>query len=98
MRRDAAVQILESHLAELRREFGVSSLSLFGSLARDEAHEASDADVLVDFDRAVTLFDLVSLQLRLQQLLDVQKVDVIVRDALHASLRENILRDAIHVG
>ena len=36
MRRDATVQMLESHLPELRRDFGVSSLSLFGSLARDE--------------------------------------------------------------
>jgi hypothetical protein len=98
MRRNATVQMLESHLAELRRDFGVSSLSLFGSLARDDAHETSDVDVLVDFDRPVTLFDLVSLQLRLEQLLNVQKVDVIVRDALHASLRETILREAIHVG
>ena len=98
MRRNATVQILARHLPELRRDFGVSSLSLFGSLARDEAHETSDVDVLVDFDRPVTLFDLVSLQLRLEQLLNVQKVDVIVRDALHASLRENILREAIHVG
>ncbi|HEX4072884.1 MAG TPA: nucleotidyltransferase family protein [Planctomycetaceae bacterium] len=98
MRRNATVQILARHLPELRRDFGVSSLSLFGSLARDEAHEASDVDVLVDFDRPVTLFDLVSLELRLEQLLNVQKVDVIVRDALHTSLRENILREAIHVG
>ncbi len=98
MRRNATVQVLARHLPELRRDFGVSSLSLFGSLARDEAHETSDVDVLVDFDRPVTLFDLVSLQLRLEQLLNVQKVDVIVRNALHASLRDSILREAIHVG
>jgi uncharacterized protein len=98
MRRDATLQTLETHLPELRHEFGLRSLSLFGSLARNEAADSSDVDVLVDFDRSVTLFDLVSLQLRLQQVLSVERVDVVIRDSINPSIRDNILRDSIHVG
>jgi uncharacterized protein len=34
--------------------FGVSSLALFGSVARDEATETSDLDFLVEFEGSAT--------------------------------------------
>jgi predicted nucleotidyltransferase len=52
-------------------QFGVKSLALFGSVARDEAGAASDVDLLVEFDRPTGYFGLVRLQLFLQQLLGV---------------------------
>ena len=51
MKRDAAVSILSGCAAELRDKFGVAELSLFGSVARDEAGDTSDVDVLVSFAR-----------------------------------------------
>ena len=47
MKRDEAVAILTEHLDQLRRDHGVRHLSLFGSVARDEAGPDSDADLLV---------------------------------------------------
>ncbi|HUZ12366.1 MAG TPA: nucleotidyltransferase domain-containing protein [Caulobacteraceae bacterium] len=40
---------LRSLSPELRHEFGVESLAVFGSYARGEATDASDLDLLVDF-------------------------------------------------
>ena len=59
MTRDRALTILREHEAELRAK-GVAHLRLFGSVARDEATELSDVDVLVDFEpeKPVTLLTL----------------------------------------
>src|SRR4051794_13488879 len=48
MHRSEAIALLRSHLDDFRR-FSVKSIALFGSVARDEAREDSDVDVLVDF-------------------------------------------------
>ena len=37
MRRDQALKILADHKRELREKFGVTSIAIFGSTARDEA-------------------------------------------------------------
>jgi predicted nucleotidyltransferase len=98
MKRDEVLRILAAHRDELRREYSVKSLALFGSVARDEATGASDIDILVDFDRRVSLFDLIGLQLRLQDLLRVPKVDVVMRDAIYPAIKDDILSEAIDVG
>ena len=41
------VEVLRGHESQLR-EFGISSLRLFGSTARDEAEAGSDVDVLLE--------------------------------------------------
>jgi predicted nucleotidyltransferase len=98
MKRDEVLRILAEHHDELRREYNVKSLALFGSVARDEATGASDIDILVDFDRRVSLFDLIGLQLHLQDLLRVPKVDVVMRDAIYPAIKDDILSEAIDVG
>ena len=50
MKRDDALRILAGYRAELRAKYGVKSLALFGSVARNEAAGASDVDVLVEFE------------------------------------------------
>jgi predicted nucleotidyltransferase len=76
--------------------FHVTSLSIFGSVARDEASADSDVDVLVEFDpeAVVGLFEFVRLQRYLTQLLG-RRVDLATPDALHKALRESILSEAI---
>ncbi|MBI2939097.1 MAG: metallopeptidase family protein, partial [Chloroflexi bacterium] len=49
--------------------FGVKSLALFGSVARDEAGPESDVDVLVEFDGPPTFDQYIGLKLYLEDLL-----------------------------
>lgn len=93
MRRDEVLTILAEHKAEIAA-FGVKSLALFGSVARDEARPDSDVDLLVEFERPVGLFTLVRLQNYLIELLGRQ-VDLVQRDAIKEQLRERILQEAI---
>jgi predicted nucleotidyltransferase len=81
------------------RAMGVVSLELFGSVARDEATQRSDVDLLVDIDpeEHIGLFGFVRIQQRIEEILGVPKVDLTMRDCVHEELRDDIFREAIRV-
>jgi predicted nucleotidyltransferase len=93
---DGVLTALRSHESELR-QFGVSHASVFGSVARGEATEASDVDVLVELDerRAMGIFEYARLTLYINEILDGGG-DVVNRKTLKPLLRDSILRDAVH--
>jgi hypothetical protein len=91
---------LEKKLAAYReelKEMGVVSLAVFGSVVRNESTPQSDIDLLVEFDRDVGLFHLFEIQHRLEEIIGVQKVDLIQKGAIHPALREHILSEAVNV-
>ena len=96
MRRDRALAILREHEAELRAS-GVVRLRIFGSVARDEATEESDVDVLADFapEIVLTLWELGGLQQHLVKLLacdvDVVRESKLKPAVLHRALAEAVL-------
>jgi hypothetical protein len=49
------IQLLRDSRDYLRAEYGVSRIGLFGSVARGEADESSDVDIIVEFERPVGL-------------------------------------------
>ncbi len=80
----------------LREQYGVQSLSIFGSIARDEAKESSDIDILVSFNRPLGLFAFIKLKDHLEEVLG-KRVDLVTEQALHPHLRNRILKESIHV-
>lgn len=97
MKREDIIRVLTEQREELHRNFGVRSLALFGTAARDEARDTSDVDLLVEFDRPIGLFHLIGTQQHLEELLGVKKVDLVLRRCLIEELKEDILREAIDV-
>jgi predicted nucleotidyltransferase len=97
MTRRQVLERLRPEAVRLREEFGVKSLALFGSVARDEATEASDIDLLVEFDRPVGLFHLVRTQQFLEGLLG-RSVDLVTEGGLKPRARARVLAEAVHVG
>jgi predicted nucleotidyltransferase len=87
---------LKQKNAELTKQFGVKSLSLFGSVARDEATSVSDVDLLVEFNRPVGYFGLFALQDYLENLLGCS-VDLGTPDSLKPYIKERILGEIVHV-
>lgn len=81
---------------ELAAKFGVIGIAAFGSYARDEAGAESDLDLLVDFDRAPSLFDLTRLDRRLEEALGV-KVDTVPRDSLNPRYAAFILNELVPI-
>lgn len=94
MKRDEVLKILATHRQPLE-DLGVKSLSLFGSVARDEARLDSDVDLLVEFNRQGGLFQLLRVQHYLEDILGCS-VDLGTEDSLKEHLREPVLKDVIH--
>lgn len=96
MKQDTVLQLLKQKNAEMERQFGVKSLLLFGSVARDEATAASDVDLLVEFNRPVGYFGLFALQDYLEKLLGCS-VDLGTPDSLKPYIRERVMGELIRV-
>jgi predicted nucleotidyltransferase len=88
-------EVVKENEAELR-DFGIKSLAVFGSVARGEANNKSDVDILVEFDRPVGIFHFLDLKYFLETILKTQ-VDLATRNALHPMLKSNILKEAVRV-
>ena len=92
MNRTQVLSHLERHEAELARRFGVASLTLFGSFARDQATDQSDVDILVSFDNDPDLRSLFGAQSYLEDVLG-RTVDLVLWDDLREEIRPHVERD-----
>lgn len=93
--RTALLERLRAALPALGQEFPVRRMALFGSVARGDASEASDIDILVEVDPSIGL-GFVSLAERLEQLLG-HKVDLVSRRSLKPSLWKQIEPELLDV-
>ncbi|MEW6356840.1 MAG: nucleotidyltransferase family protein [Planctomycetota bacterium] len=92
---------LEMLLKEKREEIlrvsakhGARNVRVFGSVARGEADEQSDVDLVVEFEPGRSLLDHAALWLELQELLRC-KVDVVSDRGIKARIRDRLLKEAI---
>lgn len=95
MRRDEVLRILREHKAELDA-MGISSLSVFGSVARDEAGPESDVDLLVEFAEPETFASYMDAKLYLEDLFG-RRVDLVTVGGLRERVRPYVERDLIRV-
>jgi predicted nucleotidyltransferase len=90
------IDLLSQHKLEWQRLFGIQELTLFGSLARNEANPGSDVDLGVILEPH-NPFSLVHFQQAVQKLLGV-RVDVVSRwPGMNPALKQEIERDAISI-
>lgn len=95
MSRDHILRVLQAREEDLAR-FGVKSLRLFGSVARGEASEESDVDLLVDFHETPTFSRFMDLRIFLEDLLEA-KVDLVTERGLRDRVRPYVESEAIRV-
>lgn len=96
MNREQVVSLLTCNREEIVRRFGVKSVSVFGSAARDEMHDGSDMDVLMEFDGPATYDGYMDLKFYLEGLFG-NKVDLVTVDAVKPRMRPIIQKDLIRV-
>ena len=80
-------------IMRLAQRRGAQNLRVFGSVARGEANDHSDLDLLVAWEPGRSLLDHAGLVQDLQELLGI-KVHVGTEKSLHWYVRERILREA----
>lgn len=88
--------VLRTHLPELREQYSVKSLGIFGSYVRGEQRKRSDLDVLIEFERTPTLLEFVHLKRYLSDLTGVP-VDLVLKKTLKPHIGRYILAEVIPV-
>lgn len=79
--RQEYITILQAHASELQQKFGIRSMRLFGSVAREQHKDGSDVDVFVEMPPKA--YDMVAAAQYLEELLGCD-VDLIRK---HGNMR-----------
>ena len=95
MDREFVLQRLRSHISDLHR-LGVRSIALFGSVARGEAEQDSDVDLLVELEPPYTFDRYIQAKFFLEDLLGCP-VDLVMQETLKPRARITAEKEAICV-
>ena len=88
--------LMEDHRSEilaLAERHGIRDVRVFGSMAREDADDASDVDLLVSLAPGRSGLALGGLLMDVQDLLQ-RRVEVVTEDGLHPALRDRVLAEA----
>ena len=96
MERKRVFEVLSRIKPKLQSEFGVTSLSIFGSTARETSTEASDVDILVAFEGPATSKRFFGVQFLIEDELGCP-VDLVTEKALRKELRPYIEKELMVV-
>jgi uncharacterized protein len=91
--KDEVLATLRAHEKELK-EAGMLRVRLFGSVARGEADETSDVDLVAEFDDSISLLTLVGIENRLSDLLGC-KVDLAQQRSLKPRIRATVEKESV---
>ena len=94
-----ASDILKRHRAdvlELAAHYGATNVRVFGSVARGDAADSSDIDLLVRMSPGRSVFDIGGLLMDLQDF-PGRRVDVVTERGLRPRIREDVLREAVPI-
>lgn len=90
------IEKLKEIKPELEQSYFVKEIGVFGSYVRDEQTDNSDIDILIDYNRGMTLFTLVDLQDFLEKIFN-KKVDIVFKTSLRPRIGKHILAEVIYI-
>jgi predicted nucleotidyltransferase len=94
--RQQALTALRQFKLETGPEYGIVSLGIFGSLARNQTTEESDIDVVIETE-TVNPFQIVHIKEQLENLLGGQVDIVRMRKTMNGFLKKRIESEAVYV-
>ncbi|HWP48383.1 MAG TPA: nucleotidyltransferase family protein [Candidatus Limnocylindrales bacterium] len=90
------LEVLSEHRTQLRK-LKVKRLGLFGSFVREQPHDQSDVDLLVEFEPGQKTFDnFMNLAFLLEELLH-RRVELVTPEALSPYIGPHILKEVEYV-
>lgn len=95
MKRQDVLKVLESYKQHHADEFGIVRIGVFGSVARDEATEQSNVDVVIE-TKQPNLFRLSRIRLDLEDLMHTHVDLISYRESMNTFLKERIQKEAIY--
>jgi len=96
MTKISILKFLQHHRNELRENFGVIKIGLFGSYARDEATSQSDIDIAVEIESSNSFRSFFDLLYFLEDGLR-NKVDLGIEHSIKPIVKQSVMKDIIYV-
>ena len=93
---NALIKQHRKEIVEIARRNGFTNVRVFGSMARGDATDKSDVDLLVTLGPRGTGWGIGGLQIEVQELLG-RKVEVVTDDAIYHMMRDRILSEAVRL-
>ena len=93
---DEIKDVIEKHRPELKRQFHVDKIGVFGSYARGDQKKRSDVDFLVSFDKSISLFTLGGLYEYLKEIIGTD-VDVVPGEDLRPEFSDSVMKDIVYI-
>lgn len=94
--KDKILSILREIAPVLSERYGVTRIGIFGSVARDDASEASDVDIVYEMSKP-NLFTVVHLKDELENILHCTVDLVRYRERMNPFLKKRIEKDGVYV-
>ena len=96
MSRAELLKILRAFKEKCAEEYGMISLGLFGSAARDESQADSDVDIVIKLKKQ-DLFNMIGIKQDLEERLHTNVDLISYREKMNAFLKNRIDKEAIYV-
>ncbi|PNW56564.1 UNVERIFIED_CONTAM: nucleotidyltransferase [Euhalothece sp. KZN 001] len=92
------LQKLRAYLPEIKDQYQIKEIGVFGSYVRGEEKETSDIDILVAFSSDIEfgLLTFCQLENKLSEKLG-RTVDLVTKDGLKPRLGEDILKEVVYL-
>lgn len=90
------IEDLKRKIIPILKKHEVIKAGIFGSVARGEAKENSDIDILVEIPKEKSLLDLIRLENELKEKLK-RDVDVVEYNSVHPLLKEIIFKEEVRI-
>lgn len=88
--------ILKQQKSELKEQYGLKRVGIFGSYRRKQQSKKSDLDILVEFKKTPGLLKYIEIEKHLSEITGI-KVDLVMKSALKPLLRKYILREVMYI-
>jgi predicted nucleotidyltransferase len=80
------LRAFKPQIMEIAAQYGVSDIRVFGSVARGDADETSDVDLMIHMAKGKSLFDLIEFKQGVEEVIR-KKVDVVEIEAVKNPIR-----------
>lgn len=90
------IKIKRLEILAIAKSHGAINVRLFGSIAKGQANQDSDLDLLVTMEAGSSLFDIIAIKQDIEDLLG-REVDVVTEDSLSPYFRDEVLKGAINL-
>lgn len=99
MTKNDIINYLKSKKEIFKKEYGITTLGLYGSYARDEATQESDVDIFYETNEnfSMGLFEFSSFLEKIEDDLKVKKVDFVNLKSMNPIIKYYAKKDFIYV-